>query len=223
MKIIKDNIYIFSEFILHNFINSIFDATFLSELKKTCDSSFFFFFKRKNVENYRPVSIPPNLSKIYERCLYGQMYKYFSHILSRWQCGFRQGFSTQHCLLVMAEKWRKCLDKRGTSGAILTNLNLLIAKLATYGFEYQSLRIMESFFPIDSKEEKLIMHLVVILKLYMEFHKGQFWIPYFSISISATYFLTYSRLPVIRTGTCSNFPRIRTVFHSPWIFLNKFN
>ena len=114
-----------------------------------------FFLKRKNVENYRPVSIPPNLSKIYERYLYGQMYKYFSHILSRWQCGFRQGFSTQHCLLVMAEKWRKCLDKRGTSGAILTNLNLLIAKLATYDFEYQPLRIMESFFSNRQQRRKI--------------------------------------------------------------------
>ena len=33
----------------------------------------------------------------------------------------------------------------------------------------------------------------------------------------------YSRLLVIRTGTCSNFSFIRTVFHSPWIFLNRFN
>ena len=30
---------------------------------------------RDNVENYRPVGILPNLSKIYERCLYNQMYK----------------------------------------------------------------------------------------------------------------------------------------------------
>ena len=158
-----------------------------------------FFLKRKNVENYRPVSIPPNLSKIYERCLYGQMYKYFSHILSRWQCGFRQGFSTQHCLLVMAEKWRKCLDKGGLSGAILTDLSkaydcilhdLLIAKLTAYGFDYQSLRIMESFLSNRQQRTKLIMPLVIILKLYMEFHKGQFWVPYFSISISAIYFLT---------------------------------
>ena len=44
------------------------------------------------------------------------------------------------------------------------------------------------FFPIDNKEEKLIMSLVVTLKLYMEYQKGQFWVPYFSISISATYF-----------------------------------
>ena len=41
VKIIKDNIDIFSEFILHNFNNSLFDATFPSELKKSrCDSNF---------------------------------------------------------------------------------------------------------------------------------------------------------------------------------------
>ena len=41
VKIIKDNIDIFSEFILHNFNNSVFDATFPSELRKSnCDSSF---------------------------------------------------------------------------------------------------------------------------------------------------------------------------------------
>ena len=30
--------------------------------------------ERNNVENYRPVSILANFSKIYERCLYDQMY-----------------------------------------------------------------------------------------------------------------------------------------------------
>ena len=34
VKIIKDNIDIFSEFFLHSFNNSIFDATFPSELEK---------------------------------------------------------------------------------------------------------------------------------------------------------------------------------------------
>ena len=42
VKIIKDNINIFSEFILHTFNNSLFDATFPSELKKgRYDPSFF--------------------------------------------------------------------------------------------------------------------------------------------------------------------------------------
>ena len=42
---------------------------------------------------------------------------------------------------------------------------------------------------IDSKEQKLIMPLVVTLKLYMDFQKDQFCVPYFLISISVTYFL----------------------------------
>ena len=92
------------------------------------------------------------------------MYKYFNHILSKWQCGFRKGFSTQHCLLVMTEKWRKCLDKGGISGAILTDLSkafdcilhdLLIAKLAAYGFDYQSLRITESFLSNRQQRTKI--------------------------------------------------------------------
>ena len=154
----------FSEFIFHNFSNSIFDATFPSELK---NADVIPVFKKKdhnNVQNYRPVSILPNLSKIYERCLYDQMYKYFNHILSKWQYGFRKGFSTQHCLLAMTEKWRKCLDKGGISGAILTDLSkafdcilqdLLMAKLAAYGFDYQSLRIMESFLSNRQQRTKI--------------------------------------------------------------------
>ena len=104
------------------------------------------------------------MPKIYERCLYDQMYKYFNHILSKWQCGFRKGFSTQHCLLVMTEKWWKCLDKGGISGAILTDLSkafdcilhgLLVVKVAAYGFDYQSLRIMVSFLSNRQQRTKI--------------------------------------------------------------------
>ena len=75
-----------------------------------------------------------------------------------------KAFSTQHCLLVMTEKWQKCLDKGGISGAILTDLSkafdcilhdLLIAKLAAYGFDYQSLRIMESFLSNRQQRTKI--------------------------------------------------------------------
>ena len=102
-------------------------------------------------------------------------------------------------LFMMMEMWQKFLYKAGISGVILTDLSkafngilhdLLIAKLAAHGFNYQSLRIMERvFFPIDSKEQKLRMPLVITLKLYMDFRKGQFWVPYVSITISVTYCL----------------------------------
>ena len=111
MKIIKDNIDIFSKFIFHNFNNLIFDATFPSELKNADKIPVFKKKDRNIIEYYRPVSIFPNLIKIYERCLNDQADKYFNHILSKWQCEFCKGFSTQHSLLVMMEKWQKSLDK----------------------------------------------------------------------------------------------------------------
>ena len=86
--------------------------------------------------------------------MYDQMYEYFNKILSKQQGGFRQGFSTHHCLLAMTEKWWKYLDKDGVSGALFTDLSkafncllhdLLITELAAYGFNYESLTLIQSY------------------------------------------------------------------------------
>ena len=44
-------------------------------------------------ENYRPISILPNISKVYERCLYDQISNFFEDVFSKYQCGFRKGYS----------------------------------------------------------------------------------------------------------------------------------
>ena len=53
-----------------------------------------------------------------------------------------RGFSTQHCLLLMTEKWKEAVDKNQYFGALLTNLSkafdcfshdLLIERLHSYG------------------------------------------------------------------------------------------
>ena len=58
--------------------------------------------------------------------------------------GYRKGFSTQHALLSLIEKWKKVLDNKEYGGAILMDLSkaldtinydLLIAKLHVYGFQ----------------------------------------------------------------------------------------
>ena len=63
-------------------------------------------------DNFRPVSILPNISKIYERVMFKQMSEFFEPILSKYQCGFRKGFSDQQCLLAMLEKWKSAVDNK---------------------------------------------------------------------------------------------------------------
>ena len=74
-------------------------------------------------ENYRPISILPNLSKVYQRPMYKQIYPYFDTLFFQFQCGLWRGFNTQHCLLAMIEKWHKPLNKGSETGAVLRDLS----------------------------------------------------------------------------------------------------
>ena len=65
---------------------------------------------KNDKSNYRPISILPNFSKIFERSMHNQMYDFFQNILSKYQFGFRKGFSAQQSLMVMIEKLKNCLD-----------------------------------------------------------------------------------------------------------------
>ena len=74
--------------------------------------------------------------------------------LSPYLCGCRKGYSTQYCLLVMLERFRKALEKKCKFGALLTDLSkafdclnheLLRAKLETYGFDHKSLNLVLSY------------------------------------------------------------------------------
>ena len=104
--------------------------------------------------NYRPVSIPPNISKIYEKIIYNQLYEYFHDKLFPSQCGFRKGYSSQHSLLVMTEKFKESINKGNAFGALLTDLSkaidcidhtLLIAKLSAFGVSPLSLKLLYSY------------------------------------------------------------------------------
>ena len=154
VRIIKENIDIVSYFLYHNFNNSLSCSTFPAAMKYAEVTAIHKKDDKTDKENCRPISILPNLSKVYERLMYNQIYSYFQTVFSKFQCGFRKGFNTQHCLLAMVEKWRKTLDGGGETGAFLTDLskafdcidhNLLIAKLNAYGFDKQSINFIYSY------------------------------------------------------------------------------
>ena len=73
--------------------------------------------------------------------------------------GFRKSHGTQNSLVVMLEKWKRALDK---VSAIFLNLSkafdtinhdLLIAKLKTYGFSKEALKLMKSY--LKNRKEKV--------------------------------------------------------------------
>ena len=101
--------------------------------------------------NYRPVSVLPTVSKIFERLMQKQIISYIDRFLSPYMCGYRKGYSTQTALLSLIERWKITLDKKGFVGAILMDLSkafdtinheLLIAKLHAYGFSNSALNLV---------------------------------------------------------------------------------
>ena len=169
VKIIKENVDIISYFLYPNFNNSLSCATFPTSMKYADVTPIHKKDDKTDKENYRPISILPNLGKVYEKLIYNQIYPYFDTLFSKFQCGFRKGFNAQHCLLAMIEKWCKTLYKGGETGAVLTDLsksfdcidhNLLIAKLDAYDLinnpSTSFIRTSQSV----SKERKSIVHTV---------------------------------------------------------------
>ena len=67
-------------------------------------------------KNYRNISLLPVVSKILEKLMQAQISGYMEMFLSPFLCGYRKGYSAQHALLSMLEKWRISLDKRGYVG-----------------------------------------------------------------------------------------------------------
>ena len=114
-------------------------------------------FKKKdplNKINYRPVSVLPSISKLFEKLMQHQLVNYMENYLSPHLCGYRKGYSSQQALMSLIESWKKSLDKKGYGGAISMDLskafdtikhNLLLAKLHAYGFSKKTLKLIHNY------------------------------------------------------------------------------
>jgi len=93
--------------------------------------------------NYRPISILPSLSKVFERIIHKQISSYMNNKFSKKLSGFRKHHNTQTSMVKMIDDWKKNLDKGNKVGALIMDLSkafdtlnheLIIAKLDAYGF-----------------------------------------------------------------------------------------
>ena len=112
--------------------------------------------QRSMLDNYRPISILPVVSKVMERILYDQMYEYFNqkNLFSKHQFGFRPYHSTTTTLLDCTNEWYANMD-RGLYNLVVfldlkkafdtVNHEILLSKFQMYGFQRKALNLLRCY------------------------------------------------------------------------------
>lgn len=106
--------------------------------------------------NYRPISLLPAASKIYEKALYDQIYEYFTlhKLMLNSQYGFRKKHSTEHAAIEIIDRLMEEIDNKNIPIAIFLDLSkafdtlnhdILLKKLKYYGFKDNALSLMHSY------------------------------------------------------------------------------
>ena len=103
--------------------------------------------------NFRPTSVLPALSKVYECFMNKQVTLFANTRLSSLMCGFSNGYSAQEAFFSLVEACCSTLDKKCYLGTVMMDLSeaydyiphdLLIARLAAYGFGLKCLKLFSS-------------------------------------------------------------------------------
>ena len=107
-------------------------------------------------QNYRPISLLPAISKVFEKIAHRQVYDYFllHKLLYDSQYGFRENHSTEHAAIELTDLIISNLDKGKLPIAIFLDFSkafdmidheILLEKLQKYGFENESLKWFHSY------------------------------------------------------------------------------
>ena len=107
-------------------------------------------------DNYRPVSILPSVSKVFERLMHDQIYNYFqiNKIFFESEYAFRPNHSTEFSTLELIDRIIFEMDKNNTPLSIFMDLSkafdtldhqILLHKMKFYGFANNSFNLIASY------------------------------------------------------------------------------
>ena len=133
--------------------------------------------------------------------MYGQLPKYFDSLLATNQCGFRKGFRSQYCLLVMLERFKEAIEEisLGHFNQPFESIWLHWSQTSNCkAFWIQRFVIyLKCNFLLPETEHsqpKLMNVLVLDRILNTLFHNDQFWVHYFLILIWFTFFMNAKKM-----------------------------
>ena len=109
-----------------------------------------------DVNNYRPISILPVISKLLERSVFDQMYPFLNSkgLIHDRQSGFRPKHSTCTALVNVTEDWYDSIDKGEYIGVVMLDLkkafdtvshDILVKKLSNYDISQQCVKWIGSY------------------------------------------------------------------------------
>ena len=163
-KLLKAGTPVLTHHIL-NLINcSILNSVFPDSLKLAQVAPLFKKLDPLEVTNYRPVSILPIISKVFEKTLSNQLSEYFDKIFHNFLCAFRKGHGCQTTLLRLLEDWKAALDKSYYVAAILMDLSkafdclphdILLCKLSAYGLSESSVNLLKNYLSNRKQQIKI--------------------------------------------------------------------
>ena len=122
---------------------------------------------KDNVNNYRPISILPTLSKIIEKWIEKKLTFYLDEhtLLHKNQSGFRKKHSTESALIFMTDTWLKAINEGKLVGCAMIDFrkafdlvdhDLLLRKLRIYKFSETSLSWFKSY--LDNRTQQVVIN-----------------------------------------------------------------
>jgi hypothetical protein len=140
--------YIYNLSIVQNIFPSVFKQARVIPLPKCDDTS--------NLDNLRPISILPVLSKPLEKHIHKQLMKHVESktLLHRFQSGFRFKHSCQTALTRLCDTWLDAINNHNMVGAVFLDLrkafdlvshDILLHKLNLYFQNNSSLELFDSY------------------------------------------------------------------------------
>lgn len=139
---------------------------FPNSLKRSIITPVFKSGERHDINNYRPISVLPALSKILEKILNNRLIKYLTkfNIISQSQFGFRQGISTEDAVISLTTILTKQLDVGKKCLAVFLDLkkafdtvsfSILVRKLEQIGIRGIQLSIFKDYLTNRKQRVKL--------------------------------------------------------------------
>ena len=123
---------------------------------------------KKHFSNYRPISLLPSISKIFESVIYQQLMKYLleNKLLSSQQYGFRANHSTELAALNLIDRLTYDLD----NGKISVNIYIDLAK-AFDTLQHETLLNKLAYYGVRGKVNDLIRSYLTNRKQIVDFKK----------------------------------------------------